>query len=133
MAEIVAVLPASPIPGVVAFSWRNSQNMADMLDHARDPSDLPALDAGELLTEFRTTLGEGGRLVVPAGLRRRLGLKPGADVLLRLTEDGEAIRLTTPAAALRRARAAVRRYVPEGVSLADELVGDRRQAAAAGD
>ncbi len=45
--------------------------------------------------------------------------------MLRL-EDGE-LRITTLEQAVRRAQKLVRRYVPEGHSLADELLEDRRQ------
>ena len=71
-------------------------------------------------------MGEGGRLVIPAQLRRRLGLEQGMEVILTETDDGE-LRVTTPAVALRRARRLVRRYVGPGDSLVDELLRERRQ------
>jgi AbrB family looped-hinge helix DNA binding protein len=66
-------------------------------------------------------------VVIPAALREALGLKEG-DVLIASAEDGELHLLTIPAA-VRRARAIVRKYVPEGVSLVDELIADRRREA----
>lgn len=76
----------------------------------------------------RTRIGEGGRLVIPAHLRRRLGLAVGDDALLIETRDGE-LRLTTPEAGLRHARALVRRYVKPSESLVEELLAERRQEA----
>ena len=70
---------------------------------------------------------EGGRVVIPVEIRRTLGIKDGDTVLFEQL-DGE-VRLTTRAAQLRRAQELVRRYVPEGVSLADELIADRRAEA----
>ncbi|MBK6639583.1 MAG: AbrB/MazE/SpoVT family DNA-binding domain-containing protein [Rhodocyclaceae bacterium] len=70
---------------------------------------------------------EGGRVVIPAEIRRALGIKDGDTVLFEQL-DGEA-RITTREAQLRMAQALVRRYVPEGVSLADELIADRRAEA----
>ncbi|MBS0544695.1 MAG: AbrB/MazE/SpoVT family DNA-binding domain-containing protein [Proteobacteria bacterium] len=73
-------------------------------------------------------MSEGGRVVIPAEIRQALGIKEGDLVYWDLV-DGEA-RLSTRAARLRRAQALVRRHVPEGVSLADELIAERRTEAA---
>ncbi len=75
--------------------------------------------------EIKTTIGEGGRLVIPAEYRKALGLKPGDDVVL-VMEEGE-VRLLTPQRAVKRAQALVRRYVPQGRSLAEELLRERRE------
>jgi bifunctional DNA-binding transcriptional regulator/antitoxin component of YhaV-PrlF toxin-antitoxin module len=64
-------------------------------------------------------------VVVPSTLSEALGLKEG-DVLFARVENGE-IHLLTPRAAARRAQAIVRQFVPEGVSLVDELIEDRRR------
>lgn len=70
----------------------------------------------------------GGRIVVPAEFRRALGLAPGDEVILRL-EGGE-LRVLTRAQAIRRAQETVRRYVPAGRPLVDELLEERRREAA---
>jgi bifunctional DNA-binding transcriptional regulator/antitoxin component of YhaV-PrlF toxin-antitoxin module len=62
--------------------------------------------------------------VVPAELRRALGLQAGETLVARVEEDR--LVLERPRAALARLRRAFRDAVPEGVSLADELVADRR-------
>lgn len=72
-------------------------------------------------------MSEGGRVVVPLEIRKKMGLKEGDTVLWELI-DGEA-RLTTVQARIQRAQALVRQYVPEGVSLADELIAERRAEA----
>jgi bifunctional DNA-binding transcriptional regulator/antitoxin component of YhaV-PrlF toxin-antitoxin module len=64
-------------------------------------------------------------IVVPTTLSKALGLKEG-DVLFGRVQDGE-IHLLTPTAAARRAQGIVREFVPEGVSLVDELLEDRRR------
>ena len=76
----------------------------------------------------RVKLGEGGRVVIPAAYRKRLGVRPGDDMVLRL-HDGE-LRLTTVREGIRRAQQIVRRHVPAGRSLADELIAERRAEAA---
>ncbi len=80
------------------------------------------------MENVRATVNAGGRIVIPAAYRRALGIKQGDEVILRL-EDGE-VRIITPAQAIRRAQALVRRYVPAGRSMADELIAERRIDAA---
>ena len=80
------------------------------------------------MDETKTRLGQGGRLVIPTEYRRRLGLESGDEVLMRLDEEG--LHLSTPAQAIARAQALVRRYIPEERSLSDELILERREEAA---
>jgi AbrB family looped-hinge helix DNA binding protein len=75
-------------------------------------------------------MSDGGRVVMPAEIRQALGLKEGDAVLWSLV-DGEA-RVTSRAQRIRQAQALVRQHVPAGVSLADELIAERRQEAARG-
>ncbi len=77
---------------------------------------------------MKTTIREGGRLVIPAAYRKALGLKPGDEVLLTL-EDGE-IRVVSTRQAIARAQTVLRRYVPKGRSLSEELIKERREEAA---
>jgi bifunctional DNA-binding transcriptional regulator/antitoxin component of YhaV-PrlF toxin-antitoxin module len=60
-------------------------------------------------------------------MREALGMKDG-DVL-DVTVVGGELRIATMRERLRRAQENVRRYVPAGVSLADELSAERREAA----
>jgi AbrB family looped-hinge helix DNA binding protein len=80
------------------------------------------------MPSVKVRLGPDGRVVVPAAIREALGLKEG-DVLFARLEAGE-IKLLTPHAAMRRAQAIVRRFVPDDVSLVDELIAERRREAA---
>ena len=71
----------------------------------------------------RVTIGPQGRLVIPAAMRRQLGLEPGSVVLLRL--EGGALRLERQEAALNRLRARYARATG-GPSVVDELLTERR-------
>ena len=73
-------------------------------------------------------IGPGGRIVIPAPIRRELGLKTGDDVSFRVV-DG-ALRVDSRKAALKRIQDSFLATVPRGVSLADELIADRRREAA---
>ena len=76
---------------------------------------------------MRATIGEGGRLVIPAAVRKAMGIEPGDEVSLTL-EDAE-LRIISTRKAIERAQALVRKYVLEGVSLVDELIRERREEA----
>ncbi len=78
-------------------------------------------------TEARTRMNENGRLVIPAPFRKALGINPGDEVVLRLEDDE--LRITTLKRRIERAQRHARRYVKPGVSLADELIAERREAA----
>jgi bifunctional DNA-binding transcriptional regulator/antitoxin component of YhaV-PrlF toxin-antitoxin module len=84
----------------------------------------PALDEKGWVT---VTLREDGMVDLPEEYRRALGLEPGDELILKL-EDGS-IRVLSPHAAIERAQRAVRSYVPEGRSLVDELITERRRDA----
>ncbi len=75
----------------------------------------------------RVKIVEGGKLVIPAMMRRELGIGAGDTVMVDI-DNGE-LRIRSMSRALERARAIVRRHVPEGVSLTDELAVDRRAEA----
>ena len=77
------------------------------------------------MSELKTKIGEGGRLVIPAAYRKALGIKPGDEVVLAL-EEGE-IRVLSTRHAIARAQTLVRRYIPEGRRLSEELIQERRE------
>lgn len=75
----------------------------------------------------RGKLVSGGRLQIPARVRRELGLKDG-DAVLMNTVEGE-LRVRPYRDVLAEIQQRLRRFIPEGVSLADELIAERRSEA----
>lgn len=75
----------------------------------------------------RVKIVDGGKLVISALMRRELGLSTDDTVLVDV-DNGE-LRIRSENRAIERARAILRKYVPEGVSLANELIADRRREA----
>ncbi|MCX6038172.1 MAG: AbrB/MazE/SpoVT family DNA-binding domain-containing protein [Chloroflexi bacterium] len=75
----------------------------------------------------RVQIGKGGRLVVPVKLRKALNIKAGDEIVARLENDS--IRLIPVQQAVNLAQKVVRQYVPQGVSLVDELIKARREEA----
>ncbi len=76
-------------------------------------------------TIIRTKVTQGGRIVIPAEIRKQLGIEIGEDVNLRVEND--TLHVLSRKSALRRIQKAVREAVPEGVSLVDELIAERRK------
>lgn len=74
-----------------------------------------------------TKIVDGGKLVIPASFRRELGLRVGDTVVMEL-ENGE-LRVRSLDAAIADMQTLVRGFVPDGVSLVDELIEDRRAEA----
>jgi AbrB family looped-hinge helix DNA binding protein len=77
----------------------------------------------DLLASTKISVGPQGRLVIPSEIRRELGIAPG-DVLIAMVEDQRLV-LVKREAVLQRLR---RRFahIPAGISLADELIAERR-------
>lgn len=80
-----------------------------------------------MIPETRLRVNENGRVVIPAAFRKALGIQAGDQVVLRMEDDE--LRITTPKRRLERAQRLVRKYVKPGVSLVDELIAERREAA----
>ncbi len=72
-----------------------------------------------------TKLTNGNRVVIPATIRKGLGLQIGDAVTLVLQDNGE-VRLLTQAEAVRQAQQLVRQYIPQERSLVEELLAERR-------
>jgi len=75
----------------------------------------------------RMRIGAKGRLVIPVAIREALGMAENEVIDLRVV-DGE-LRIATMRERLRRAQERAKKYIPAGVSLADELSAERREAA----
>lgn len=80
-----------------------------------------------MVNEFVVKLGSNGRLVIPAAVRRSLGVVEGDELSLALVDDE--LRVTTVRAAVRRAQRLMAQRVAADRSLTDELIAERRVAA----
>ncbi len=73
-------------------------------------------------------LEEGGRVIIPAAYRKAVDIKPGDKLIITLEEDGT-ILIIPPKTAIRQIRELVRKYIPEGRLLSEELIQERRAEA----
>ena len=78
-------------------------------------------------TETRQRVNENGRVVIPASFRKALGINIGDEVVLRMEDDE--LRITTLKRRVERAQRLVRKHVKQSMSLVDELIAERREAA----
>jgi AbrB family looped-hinge helix DNA binding protein len=72
---------------------------------------------------------EGGKLVIPASMRRAMGISRGDTVVVELLPEGE-LRVRPLGSAIREAQEIVRKSVRRDRSLAEELMRERKQDAA---
>ncbi len=72
------------------------------------------------------SVGPKGRVVIPAEIRRELGIGEGSQLVAMI--EGQAVVLVPRAAVKTRLRSI---FADVGTSLRDELMADRRRAAAA--
>src|SRR5580700_565744 len=84
-----------------------------------------AMKTGERLSA-RVTVNEQGRVVIPAALRQALAIRPGDVMIARVQDDGLLLeRLESVEKRVLSWFAAI----PADVSLADELIAERREEA----
>ncbi|MDO8839979.1 MAG: AbrB/MazE/SpoVT family DNA-binding domain-containing protein [Parvibaculum sp.] len=108
------------------------RQIADFLgtipQHVRNVQVQTTRKAEALPQSTHVEVGAGGRVVIPASVREAMGIKEGDRLVARFA-DGE-LKLMSKQLALQRAQEVVRKLVPAGVSLVDELIADRRREAA---
>ncbi len=125
----------SEIAKYLDIRYQHVRNVLVQDGHTKTRLEQPAASRGstdieptEVPSSVRATVGPGGRIVIPAPYRQVLGLDDGTPVVIRL--DGDDIRVTSHATAIRRVQEMIREYVPDDVSLVDELIAERRREAA---
>jgi AbrB family looped-hinge helix DNA binding protein len=77
---------------------------------------------------YTSRMERSGRILIPAAVRHRLGLREGSEVIVRVEESGQ-LQVTSRAQALARAQGELRKYVGPNRALADELIAERRAEA----
>lgn len=77
--------------------------------------------------EARVLVGQKGRIVIPAEIREAMGIRAGDSLEMRF--ENYELRVSTRRARIHRVQEWARKVIPPGVSLADELSAERREAA----
>jgi DNA-binding transcriptional regulator YdaS (Cro superfamily) len=128
-AEIPAkrVLEVERVTGVSRHELRPDlyPEEARPVEMAEPKRDFRSEDApGEGLGKVRVQAD--GSAIVPASVLGKAGFADGDLILIHVAGDGR-VELLSRHAGIRRAQEIVRRFVPENVSLVDELLKERRR------
>jgi AbrB family looped-hinge helix DNA binding protein len=81
------------------------------------------------MTAVKARMVDGGRIIVPASLRRAMGVAKGDALVMEL--HGDELRIRPARAALRRIQERLKAHAPRTGLVSDELIADRRKEAAA--
>jgi AbrB family looped-hinge helix DNA binding protein len=90
-----------------------------------DQPNLPYINYNGRVESYTTHLEKSGRILIPAAVRRQLGLSEGSPVLVKVEESG-ALKVTSRSQALAKFRKRIRKHIPAGQDLAEQLIRDRR-------
>ena len=77
---------------------------------------------------YELPMQENGRVVLPAELRKSLGLTKGDKVMIEA--EGDIVTLTTARLRRKRAQVIAKRYAQPGVSVVEEFLAEKRTEAA---
>jgi AbrB family looped-hinge helix DNA binding protein len=75
----------------------------------------------------RSKLNDNGRIVIPAEIRSKMGIKPGDTLFLTL--EGDVLKIESQMARIRRIQESMRTLIPGVRLLSDELIADRHEEA----
>lgn len=76
---------------------------------------------------IRVKVPANGRVVIPADFRKALGIASGGELIFRWEDDE--LRIATMKRNIERAQRHARQYLKPGVSIVDEFIAERREAA----
>ncbi len=75
----------------------------------------------------KVKLGQGGRVLVPADMRRALGMHVGDELCIKV--ENQEIRIFNLQHAVSEAQNLMAKYNPQKASLSEEIIQDRRNEA----
>lgn len=83
------------------------------------------------MSPIAVQVSQGGRIVIPAEIRQKMGINIGDQVLLSWSDEAHELRIATRTQRLQHARDLVKPYATSATdSIVDALIRERRQAAA---
>lgn len=74
-------------------------------------------------------VSQGGRLVIPTDVRKKMGINIGDQVLLSWSEDTQDLVIATRKQRLAKAKSLIKQFAKPKGSVVDELIAERRESA----
>ena len=117
---------------IARFLGKRYQHVHNVLARARGKAAAPPARSGAPdrpgdVASQKLRVAEDGRVVIPAEMRAAMLIDESGHLTARVVE-GE-LRVLTPKAAIFKLQRMVREKAPDGVSLVDELIAERRAEA----
>lgn len=81
------------------------------------------------MSPIAVQVSQGGRIVIPAEIRQKMGVNIGDQVFLSWSDDAHELRIATRKQRLQHAVELAKRFASPAGSVVDELIRERRQAA----
>ena len=75
----------------------------------------------------KSKINGNGRIVIPAEIRSKMGIKPGDTLFLSL--EGDVLKVESQLARIRGIQESLRALIPGDRLLSDELIAERREEA----
>jgi len=121
---IAACVKAGSNPNTASKQYDDWQKMYDNSNDGSEQS------SGKFSNTDRQWLEMGldGRILIPVALRKAMQISPG-EKITAWVDEGE-LHIVSVNVGVQKLQAMVRDQIPEGVSLVDELIKDRREEAA---
>jgi AbrB family looped-hinge helix DNA binding protein len=82
------------------------------------------------MSQISVQVSQGGRIVIPAEIRLKMGVNIGDQVLLSWSDEVQELRIATRKQRLQNALSLVKQYAASSDSIVDLFISERRQAAA---
>jgi len=81
------------------------------------------------MSQISVQVSQGGRIVIPAEIRLKMGVNIGDQVLLSWSDEVQELRIATRKQRLQNALILVKQYATPSDSVVESLISERRQAA----
>lgn len=82
------------------------------------------------MSQISVQVSQGGRIVIPAEIRLKMGVNIGDQVLLSWSDEVQELRIATRKQRLQNALSLIKQYAASSDSVVDLFISERRQAAA---
>jgi AbrB family looped-hinge helix DNA binding protein len=92
-------------------------------------SEVKAVERPKPALTAKAVVGDKGRIVIPAAIREAMGLEAGEEVDMYI--ENHELHLSTRWNRIARAQERAKKFFAPGLSLADELIAERRAEALA--